>query len=333
MENKIILGNISLKVSNLLSLTISMIIMQLVNDIHLGTLIVLGSLFFYYYIPQENHQGFKNVLIAGIAGMIAFLIMNISNVFPWVTALILGTICCFFFFYNKYWNLTGPGPFFLVMISCISGVHKYINAYTTTESIFYLSIGVIISIVLAAINEFIFDHFQIMKKPSNSNKIRFKVDKVSSDIIIKSFVYGFAVFLSYYIGQNLGILNYYWVVIACSSILQAKSMSHAFKRHQNYVLGTIVGCVISYAILSINFSPIIISILLIIFNSLIYWKINTNFLVGNFFTTPMAILISKLSNPMLNNEAIPERFAAILIGTTIGIVSVYVLNYLQKKCI
>ncbi|WP_220728797.1 FUSC family protein [Apilactobacillus xinyiensis] len=263
-----------------------MIIMQLVNNIHLGTLIVLGFLFFYYYIFQEDHQGFKNVLITGI---IAFLIMNMSNVFPWVTALILGTICCFF--YNKYWNLTGPGPFFLVMISCVSGVHKYINAYTTNESIFYLSIGVIIFIILAAINELIFDNFQIIKKPSNSKKIRFKVDKVSSDIIIKSFVYGFAVFLSYYIGQNLGILNYYWVVIACSSILQAKSMSHAFKRHQNYVLGTIVGYVISYAILSINFSPIIISILLIIFNSLIYWKINTNFLVENFFNTPMAILI------------------------------------------
>ncbi|MCK8607049.1 hypothetical protein [Apilactobacillus ozensis] len=153
-----------MKISNFLSLAISMTIMQLVSNIKLGTLVVLGSLFFYYYIPQENYQGLKNVFIAGFSGIIAFLIMTISNLFPWITALILGTICCFFFFYNKLWNLTGPGPFFLVMISCIAGVHKYINAYTTTESVLYLSVGILISIILAAINELIFNYFKINKK-------------------------------------------------------------------------------------------------------------------------------------------------------------------------
>lgn len=218
------------------------------------------------------------------------------------------------------------------MISCIAGVHSYVNLQTTFISVLFSIVGCLISISLAFINDWLLDYLHYPKIEDNTTKFKLSVDYIPIEILFKTFFYGILVFLTFYVGENLKLFNYYWIVLSCASILQAESMSHAIKRHQHYLLGTIVGCLISYLLLSLPLNFFMTIVALIIFHSLIYWKIRTNFLVGSFFTTPMAILVIKLNYSTLDSQAIWARFIAIVIGTSIAIMSIYFFNYLKAKC-
>ncbi|MEJ6348966.1 FUSC family protein [Holzapfeliella sp. He02] len=333
MHHHINWGDMVLKLSNFLALGFSITFMLIINNIQLGTLTIMGSIFFYYYVPQQNKAGIKTTILASMMGIIAYVLVSFSTLIPWLTPLVLSLICGISYFYSKMWRLVGPGPFFLVMISCIAGVHSFINLQVTFVSILFLLMGCSIAILLAIVNDWLLDRLKYPKLKDNTAIFTLKIPQIPVEILFKSFFYGGLIFLTFYIGENLKLFNYYWIVLSCASILQAESKSHAIKRHQHYILGTIIGCLISYLLLSLPLTLTTTIILLIIFHSLVYWKIKTNFLVGNFFTTPMAILVVKLNYATLNSTAIWSRFIAIVIGTSIALLSIYLFNYLKSKCI
>ncbi|MCL0311550.1 FUSC family protein [Apilactobacillus xinyiensis] len=333
MKYKINIGSILLKSSNFLALLISFIIAIFIQDINFGTFIALGALFFYYYLPQTNHMGIKTICLCGLVGLFSFLLISTTSFLPWLTPLLLSLICSVFYFYNKLWNLKNPGPFLLVMIACFAGVNNALNPYIIIKSLLFIVLGIIIALSLVLVNEFIFDFFGFEKSIDKTKPMKIRISRIPSNLLMRSFFYGFAIFLSFYISKSLNLFHFYWAVMACSAVLQAESMPTIFKRHRIYLISTMVGCLISYLVLMMPLSLITTMGLILIFNSLIYWKMATNYLVGNFFTTPMAILFAKLSSPVINDTSILSRLIAIIIGTTIAFITVYIVSYLKNRLV
>lgn len=56
-----------------------------------------------------------------------------------------------------------------------------------------------------------------------------------------------------------------------------------------------------------------------------------SYLVGNFFTTPIALILFKIVRPDLGNELIETRILAILIDTILGLLGVWYYDVLNKK--
>lgn len=54
-----------------------------------------------------------------------------------------------------------------------------------------------------------------------------------------------------------------------------------------------------------------------------------SYLIGNFFTTPIALILFKIVRPDLGTELIETRILAILIGTVIGLLGIWYYDSLN----
>lgn len=165
--------------------------------------------------------------------------------------------------------------------------------------------------------------------------LAFKIDLSfeSDDIQVatKSLIYAIFAFIAYFVGYSLHFPNYYWVLVGAIAVLQGENIIHARKRQFDYVVAAIIGCLFAWGVYETVSNPIILSVISVLLLGVICLTINRNYMVGNFFTTPIALILFKLALPNIGNDLIEFRLLAIIIGTTIGLIGILFFDHLMRK--
>ncbi|WFR75153.1 FUSC family protein [Lactococcus lactis] len=323
------IDKIILNVLNSIAILTPIILGACLNNLRFAVMGALGALIYNYYIPQNNHKGLVQILIVSSGTLISFSLVLFINQIPWITPIIIGILAALALFYTKRFHFIGPGPFFFIMIVSLAGTQKYIDLKTSITQIIYLLIGLLMAILSSLVGELLFYKLELPKLnfiPKHNN-----ISQITSRTVLNSFFYGVSIFLAFYIGENLNLFNYYWVVVACAAVMKADNLPFAIERHKHYILGAMGGCAIAWVAISLPLEIWETVLVIAILNALIYWKINKNYLIGNLFTTPLAILLFKLISPNINDIAVLDRMLGIVIGTTIGLVSVYIMHYVLEN--
>ncbi|WP_056943059.1 FUSC family protein [Secundilactobacillus kimchicus] len=317
---KITRNDMILGLFNNIALIAPIILGLIAHNIQLGVFGAFGALVYNYYVPQENKKGLVYFGLMGTIAFVGFFIGLLINIIPWVTPIFICTLGGLTLFINKRWNIIGPGPFFIMMIGSMAGTQAFVSFQRIETVSWYLLIGILSAAASALAAECCLHVFHGTFIPEQS---RFNNDSFLDVLMLLSIGYAIAIFLAFYIGKNLQLFNYYWIVVACAAVMKAENSKHAFTRFHQYVIGAAVGCGLSFVLMSLPLNLTTHVVTIVLLNTLIYWQINKNYLVGNFFTTPLALLLFKLLIPQLNNDAIIARLVAVVIGTTLGLLFIF----------
>lgn len=308
----------------MLNIAIPLIIGMTIHNYWLGVMGAFGSLIFMYYVPVNRERTFTQmVLVTGIS-IVSFPISALSSSIPWISVLWIGLLAYLIQYTLTSGKFIGPGAFFLMMINgMIASLNRFPLHFTLMLAV-YAIIGALLSFLFSIIEP------KLMGQPlSMQLNLTFEADNLQ--IAVKSLVYAIFAFIAYFIGYSLHLPNYYWFLVGAISVLQGENFVHARKRQFDYVIAAIVGCLFAWVVYEVVGNPIILAIIAILLLGVICLTINRNYMIGNFFTTPIALILFKLALPHISNSLIEFRLLAIVVGTTIGLLGIIYFDHLMKK--
>ncbi|MEM1457002.1 FUSC family protein [Pediococcus pentosaceus] len=290
----------------------------------LGVMGCFGALIFMYYTPVNKQHTMNYLLLAVGISTISFPISAVISRVEWVGILwiaLLAFIVEYVMNANKY---IGPGVFFILMINgMITSLHQMPMYQVLLLSVFTI-LGTYIAFLMASIENKIYENNKL-----TINKI--KIRNYSLDGNIKALIIGLFSLIAYFIGYSLHINNYYWILVSALTILQSEDINTARKRQLEYICAGLIGTLIAFIIYSYVSSIPILIILSMIFMGLICLYMPKSYLVGNFFTTPIALILFKIVRPDLGDSLIETRILAIIIGTIIGLLGIWYYDSLNHK--
>jgi len=138
--------------------------------------------------------------------------------------------------------------------------------------------------------------------------------------------YAVILFLATYISQSLHLTNSYWMIVSCAAVLQGENLRAVMHRNLQRIFGTMVGLLISALLLNIALSPLqTIGLICLLFMT-VEFSVKRNYAIANFFTTPMALLLSNLARHQYISSLLSYRLLGIVLGSLLGLASAYVLT-------
>ncbi len=282
-----------------------------------------------YYVPINKNDTFKHFYFIMFSGAISFFASIFLATYPWISILWIGFLAFILNYILSRLTFKGPGIFFILMINGMLSSLTNIPLLNRIYMVFYVLIGVLIAYFLILFENKLYENNSIsvsIFEISYANKTNSEIN----EIIIKSLINSIFIFIAYYVGYNLQLKNYYWVLVASIVVLQEETIQNAFKKQIMYILAAISGCIISFIIYSYINNILVLVLIACVLMFLICYFMPKNYLIGNLFTTPIALILFRLFNPNTATDLIYSRIINILIGTCIGIIGIIVFSRFQR---
>ncbi|WP_010677810.1 FUSC family protein [Bacillus timonensis] len=145
----------------------------------------------------------------------------------------------------------------------------------------------------------------------------------NSLVFLTSLRYAVVLGISAIIAFSFNFERSYWIPVSCGSVMLGSTIISTFHRSIQRSIGTLVGIFVAGIILSLGPAPIIVALLIAIFNFFTESLMVRNYALAVSFITPNAILIAE-STTRLNDLPYfaAARITDVVIGCIIGIVGV-----------
>lgn len=309
----------------MLNIALPLLIGILLHNYWLGVMGALGTLLFMYYVPSNGPKTFTQMVFIVIIGLVSFPISALVSTTPWLSLLWIGFLAYCVQYILTCNKFVGPGAFFIMIINgMLASLHHYPLHHVLQLAIFaYL--GILTSLFFSILEPL------IMHEEQFTLKLYFNFQTADLQITTKSLIYGIFAFIANFIGYGLNLPNYYWVLIGAVAVLQAENIIHARQRQIQYISGSIVGCILSLVAYVYIQDRIVLACLAVLCIGTICLTISHNYLIGNFFTTPVALLLLKCAMPALPDSLVGFRIFALILGTIIGLLGILYFDHLMKK--
>lgn len=304
-----------------LTMVVAFLIAIVFRNYWIGVMGSFGSLLFMYYIPANKDKTMTQLFLVSIISIISFPISACLSSTQWLTFIWIALLTYIVQYLMSVNGYLGPGIFFILMINGMIASLSLMNALFLS---LYAMLGVVIAVVFALIENKQFERYQI-----NLKTIIYKTENIQPSI--RALMMSVFAFLAYFIGYHLKLNNYYWILVSALTILQSENVIAARKRQIAYIGAGIIGTLIAFIIYSIVNIPIVLIGLSFVFMALISLYMPKSYLVGNFFTTPIALILFKIVRPEMGNTLIKTRILAIFVGTIIGLIGVLYYDYIMSK--
>ncbi|MCX7578722.1 FUSC family protein [Leuconostoc falkenbergense] len=305
------------------SMAISLLIGGFFNNQWLGVMSCFGALTLMYYVPANQHKTISQLLIVDVISILALPISALlaGSMFAILWIGMLAFISQYILTKEK---MFGPQAFFILMINGMLSSLGQISIITRLLFALYIILGAVIATVFALIENWCYEKYAITFR-LDREKLTYNIESM------RAINYSIFAMLAYFIGVQSHLNNYYWLLVSAITILQAENIPTARHRQYHYVLAGIVGCIFALLIYTTIHQKILLMIIAVILMGIICFAMPKSYLIGNFFTTPIALILFKLVRPELGTNLIITRLIAILIGTSIGIVGVIAFDIILRQ--
>lgn len=283
-----------------------------------------GALILMYYVPVNKHVSMSQLLLIDIICIVSFPLSALAATNTLLAILWIGVVafCVQYILSNNF--LIGPQAFFILMINGMLASLNHLDFNMRFSLVGYAIMGIFIASLLAILENTIFE-----KYPLTLKGIELRPSNLKS--FFHSINYALFALIAYGIGYNLHLNNYYWVLVSAITVLQSENMAIARHRQFHYIVAGIIGCIFALVIYVFIHLAFLLALLSIIMMGLICLTMPSSYLIGNLFTTPIALILFKLVRPELGTNLILTRIIAILLGTTIGVIGVLCFDTIIKS--
>jgi fusaric acid resistance family protein len=306
----------------------------LTNNIAFAQYGVIGSFAYLSYQHISLSYNTKAIFFHGVSLTISFALGVFVNHNIWLLPFIVAFISALGYLTTKIYEIPKPGHFFIIMVFAM-GISINVDIITNPTIIAYFLTGIIGSLICGIAISLI-ERLPITKKEIKAKKISLKeryhqTIKKNPETLINTLNFSFILFVAGYISYLLIDLNGYWVLISTASVLLGEELYLVKNRYKGRVLGSILGIAIGIILLSINLNLIGLIFLLIILNFLIEYFMPRNYTIANFFTNPLVLIFASITTNQLGIIIVESRFLGILIGSTLGFILLYIINFAMNQ--
>ena len=312
-----------------LSTAVPLIIGLMAGNMRIGTFGALGAFAFLSFQPFTPTKLAKRILKAGLAIMAGFLAGSLSTLVPWMIPITISLVSLIGFLVVRILHIPNPGAFFVIMVTSM-GAGVKLDIPGMLQAVSFVGIGVAASIFWAVL-AVIFNN-RVLNRPYRNDIRSYRehlYDAVENDseLLLSSVHHAGILFLATYLAHSLGIGNFYWVAVSCAAVLQGRELKVIFHRHVQRIVGGMVGLGIGIFLFSLQFSTVETVVVLIVLNFFVEYAMVRNYGLANFFTNPLALLLSNLSSSAFEMDLIGFRFYGLVRGSIVGFAGAALISF------
>jgi len=282
----------------------------------------LGIFTFLYYQRLPLKQLMLRLTIVGTFLTTANFLGMLSTHAVWTAPIVVAMVGFLGRFFFRLYGIAKPGPFFIVMVTAM-GASTNVPLPKIPLMSSYFFIGVLFSLVGA-----IFTHF-VQKEPFPANKVEKTLkERINEDptVVMDSLLYSGILFFAVYLSMGLQLKNPYWLVVSCASILQGDNLRAMAHRNIQRIFGTIIGLAIAAFLLNLSLSVFETLLMITALFVTVEYFVKRNYAIAQFFSTPMALMLSMLVKQQYLYTLIQFRFLGIVIGSLLGLLAAWVMT-------
>lgn len=267
-----------------------------------------------------------SLLLHSFGFMVSFAFGQIFSFDPIVSVIALGAYAMVVHWIMLYYNAPPPRSFFFIFIASMSICQPF-SLDTIPTKVGLIGLGTMYSCILALI--YMFGSRQKEISDTDSSTETFSKNIYAN--YWESIITGGFMAVALASGYLLKIDNPYWIPVSTAAVMQGASLYHIRQRTVYRILGTFVGLGVCWALLNVIHTPLLICISIILLQFIVEMLIVRHYALAVIFITPMAILLTEASSPLINdpNELISLRFWEICIGSIVGAIGGWLL-YKEK---
>jgi hypothetical protein len=307
-------------------MAIPLIIGYLLNNLTIGSFGSLGIFTLLYYQPLPLPQLLRRLSIVGCSLLLGTVAGMFSSHILWLIPFTISSLAFCARILFRLYEIAKPGAFFIIMVSAMGASTNIPLAKIPIMASFVL-LGVLTSLVIAAGISFFEPAQQVLVRKKMSLQERLYVDPAA---LLDALHYAAILFLATYISQALHLTNAYWMIVSCAAVLQGDNLRAIMHRNIQRIFGTMIGLLLSAFLLNIPFSPLQTIFLICLLYVTVEFFVKRNYGIANFFTTPMALLLSNLARHQYIISLLNYRLIGIVLGSLLGLLGAYVLTTCLK---
>jgi len=286
-----------------------------------GKLASLAALVILYIQSFNLVNRMITLMTCSFCIMFSFTVGIIFSFNPILAPFILGVYSFLVHLVLYHLKITRPpGNFFFILIASMAICMPF-NPEAIPLKIGYVAIGTMISCSLG-----LFYSMITLRKVKETIETTV-ITKNKYKNLTESIIYGCFVGFSLLVANILKLDNPYWVPTSCIAVMQGLNTKHIWARSAQRVLGTLLGLGVTWCILLLSPSVLVISLGIIALQIVVEFLVVRNYAVAAIFITILTIFLAESNNVLTENPNIlfEARFFDILIGSIIGAIGGWVL--------
>lgn len=295
---------------------------------HLVGFAALGCLVALFGRFARPAQRLKLVMLAALMQASSVLIMSLT---VWAGVgiggqiVVLAALSAIFYFLSVVARLGPPGALIFIFaasasMSPVSALSQVMERFSATSAIALLAVAVC------------FATERLRRRIAAARDLPVDIIGPRTDIMAAALKIAVGAGLAASLAHALGAAHPGWAAMGAVAVLQGGHLHIRMNRALQRTAGTIVGAALVWLFLSLEPSPAVTIIALVIMTIATEVVIGVNYAFGQMFVTPMALLMTYLAYPAPSVEPlVVERVADTIVGALVGIVIALALSSLQDR--
>ncbi len=283
------------------------------------------------YLPEIGNLSNKinALLISSFGFMVSFAVGQFFSFSHLSSVIAFGLYSMIIHWVILYYKTAPPRSFVFIFIASISICQPY-NLHEIPTKVGLISLGTMFSSFLAlAYLIYLSTKINIEEQPKAQPVLK----KNTYADFWEAIIMGAFMTISLTLGYFLKMDNPYWIPISCAAVMQGASRYHIWQRTFHRILGTLLGLILCWGLLSISNSIVVLCLFIIVLQLIVEMLVVRNYAIAVIFITPLAIFLSEAANPIINmpDQLILFRLKEIVIGSFIGAVGGWILHKEQIR--
>lgn len=279
-----------------------------------GLVSSLGGLVFLYLPETPLHHRMVSLMACAFAMAACYALGVMSHLVPPVMMLVLTFTAILVTMACRFYRVGIPGSLFFIMAASI-GAYSPGNVLDVPLKVGLLTMGCLLACLIA-----FFYSLHILRRRA-PRPVEPLPPPTFDFVVFDSVVIGAFVGLSLALAQLLQLEKAYWVPVSCLAVIQGMSLRAVWDRQVHRLVGTGIGLLLSWALLSLPLDKWTISLVMIVLAFVIETAVVRHYGFAAIFITPLTILLAEASTLGQGSaaELIQARFFDTLLGCLVGL--------------
>ncbi|MGE5471518.1 MAG: FUSC family protein [Bacteroidota bacterium] len=284
------------------------------DRIDYGLVSSLGGLVFLYLPETPLHHRMVSLMACAFAMIACYALGVMSHLLPALMMMVLTFTAILVTMVCRFYRVGVPGSLFFIMAAAI-------GAYSPGDILQVpLKVGLIaMGCLLACLIAFFYSLYILRRR--DPRPVEPLPTPTFDFVVFDSVVIGLSVGLSLALAQLLQLENAYWVPVSCLAVIQGMSLRAVWDKQVHRLLGTGIGLLLSWGLLTLPLDTWSISLLMMVLAFVIETAVVRHYGFAAIFITPMTILLADAAT--LGHGPAPAliqaRFFDTLLGCIVGL--------------
>lgn len=279
-----------------------------------GLVSSLGGLVFLYLQPTPLHHRMVGLMASAFAITACYTLGLLSHFLPSAMVPILTFIAVIVTMACRFYRVGIPGSLFFIMTASI-GAYSPVDILHVPLMVGLISMGALLAWLIALFYSVYTLRLRapVAVAPLPAPTFDF--------VVVDSVVIGACVGISLAVAQLLQMEKPYWVPVSCLAVIQAASLRAIWTKQLHRIIGTGIGLLVSWGLLSLPLDKWSICAVMIVLTFIIETAVVRHYAFAVIFITPLTILLADAAalghgSPGLLVQA---RLVDTVLGSLIGL--------------